>query len=70
MLTAQFAFFLEPVVEETCTGFHDFEMLQRDVTRFRDCLKRTDVLTLGSGALAGVGYPIDRDFVSKKLGFS
>jgi argininosuccinate lyase len=47
-----------------------FEMLQRDVMRFQDCLKRTDVLPLGSGALAGVGYSIDRDFVAKKLGFS
>jgi argininosuccinate lyase len=47
-----------------------FEMLQRDVTRFQDCLKRTDVLPLGSGALAGVGYSIDRDFVAKKLEFS
>ena len=47
-----------------------FEMLQRDVGRFRDCLKRVDVLPLGSGALAGVAYPIDRDFIAQKLGFS
>jgi argininosuccinate lyase len=47
-----------------------FEMLQRDVMRFQDCLKRTDVMPLGSGALAGVGYSIDRDFVAKKLEFS
>ncbi|HEX7363842.1 MAG TPA: argininosuccinate lyase [Dehalococcoidia bacterium] len=47
-----------------------FEMLQRDVTRFQDCLKRTDVMPLGSGALAGVGYSIDRDFVANQLGFS
>ena len=47
-----------------------FEMLQRDIMRFQDSLKRTDVLPLGSGALAGVGYPIDREFVAKKLGFS
>ena len=47
-----------------------FEMLQRDVMRFQDCLKRTDVLPLGSGALAGVAYPVDRDFIAKKLGFS
>ena len=47
-----------------------FEMLQRDVMRFQDCMKRTDVLPLGSGALAGVGYSIDRDFVAKKLEFS
>ncbi len=47
-----------------------FEMLQRDVERFRDCLKRTDVLPLGSGALAGVPYKLDREFVAKELGFS
>lgn len=47
-----------------------FEMLQRDVTRFIDCLKRTDVMPLGSGALAGVTYDIDREFVAHELGFS
>ena len=47
-----------------------FDMLQRDVVRFQDCLKRTDVLPLGSGALAGVAYSVDRNFVAKKLGFS
>jgi argininosuccinate lyase len=47
-----------------------FEMLQRDVDRFRDCQKRTDVMPLGSGALAGVAYNIDREFVAKELGFS
>ncbi len=47
-----------------------FEMLERDIQRFKDCLKRTDVLPLGSGALAGVPYPIDRSFVARRLGFS
>jgi argininosuccinate lyase len=47
-----------------------FEMLQRDKERFRDCLRRTDVLALGSGALAGVPYPIDREFLARHLGFS
>ena len=47
-----------------------FEMLQRDVDRFGDCLKRTDVMPLGSGALAGVTYNIDRDFLARELGFS
>lgn len=47
-----------------------FEMLERDKGRFQDCLKRTDVLPLGSGALAGVPYPIDREFLAKELGFS
>jgi len=46
-----------------------FEMLQRDVDRFNDCLKRTDVMPLGSGALAGVAYSIDREFVAQELGF-
>jgi argininosuccinate lyase len=47
-----------------------FEMLQRDKERFQDCLGRTDVLPLGSGALAGVPYPLDREFVARELGFS
>jgi len=47
-----------------------FEMLQRDIDRFRDCLRRTDVMPLGSGALAGVAYNIDREFVAQELGFS
>ncbi len=47
-----------------------FEMLQRDIERFQDCRKRTDVLPLGSGALAGVAHAIDRDFLAKELGFS
>ncbi|MDP2729815.1 MAG: argininosuccinate lyase [Dehalococcoidales bacterium] len=45
-----------------------FEMLQRDVDRFNDCLKRTDVMPLGSGAAAGVAYSIDREFLAKELG--
>ena len=47
-----------------------FEMLQRDVDRFNDCLRRTDVMPLGSGAIAGVGYNVDRDFLARELGFS
>ncbi|MBI4216255.1 MAG: argininosuccinate lyase [Chloroflexi bacterium] len=47
-----------------------FEMLERDRERFADGLKRADVLPLGSGALAGVPYPIDRDFLARELGFS
>ncbi|MFH1662944.1 MAG: argininosuccinate lyase [Chloroflexota bacterium] len=47
-----------------------FEMFQRDFERFGDALKRTDVMPLGSGALAGVAYDIDRDFVALELGFS
>jgi argininosuccinate lyase len=47
-----------------------FDMFQRDKERFHDCLGRTDVLPLGSGALAGVPYPMDREFVARELGFS
>ena len=47
-----------------------FEMLQRDVERFKDSLRRTDVMPLGSGALAGVTYNIDREFLARELGFS
>ena len=47
-----------------------FEMFQRDKQRFSDCLKRTDVLPSGSGALAGVAYPVDRQFMAQELGFS
>lgn len=46
-----------------------FEMLQRDIDRFNCCLKRTDVMPLGSGALAGVAYDIDRKFLAEELGF-
>jgi len=46
-----------------------FEMLQRDIDRFSDCLKRTDVMPLGSGAMAGVAYNIDREFLARELGF-
>jgi len=45
------------------------EMLERDLDRLWDTLRRTDVLALGSGALAGVTYPIDRKFVAEDLGF-
>ena len=47
-----------------------FQMFQRDIERFRDCYRRTDVLPLGSGALAGVTYPTDREFLAKELDFS
>ncbi|PKB68907.1 MAG: argininosuccinate lyase [SAR202 cluster bacterium Io17-Chloro-G4] len=46
-----------------------FQMFQRDVSRFKDCHGRTDVMPLGSGALAGVAYPLDREFVAQELGF-
>ncbi|HEX2911815.1 MAG TPA: argininosuccinate lyase [Chloroflexia bacterium] len=47
-----------------------FEMFQRDAGRFSDCYARADVSPLGSGALAGTPYPLDRDFVASQLGMS
>ena len=47
-----------------------FEMFSRDVERFLQTKSRADVCTLGSGALAGTTYNIDREFVAKELGFS
>ena len=47
-----------------------FEMFQRDIGRFQDCHRRTDVMPLGSGALAGVPYQTDREFLAAELGFS
>jgi argininosuccinate lyase len=47
-----------------------FEMFERDIGRFADCYARADVLPLGSGALAGVPYPIDREMVARELEFS
>ncbi|HOR85096.1 MAG TPA: argininosuccinate lyase [Bacillota bacterium] len=47
-----------------------FEMFKRDMGRFTDCLKRIDVMPLGSCALAGTTYPIDRKMVADILGFS
>ena len=46
-----------------------FEMFDRDIDRFSDSYARTNVLPLGSGALAGVPYPIDREFLAHELGF-
>ena len=47
-----------------------FEMLGRDTQRFQQAYERADVLPLGSGALAGVPYSVDREFVAEQLGFS
>ena len=46
-----------------------YEMFLRDANRFRDCLKRINVMPLGSGALAGTTFQIDRDYTAKLLGF-
>ena len=45
------------------------EMLLRDVSRLEDCLKRMDEMPLGSCALAGTTYPIDRNVTADLLGF-
>ncbi len=45
------------------------EMFLRDRDRFRDCRRRVNVMPLGSGALAGSPYPLDREMVAKELGF-
>src|SRR5438270_9475175 len=44
--------------------------LERDANRLRDCLARTDVLPLGSGALAGSTIVLDRERIASDLGFS
>ena len=46
-----------------------YEMFGRDKERLADCLKRINVMPLGSAALAGTGLPIDREFVANELGF-
>jgi argininosuccinate lyase len=46
-----------------------FEMLTRDSQRLSDCRKRINILPLGSAALAGTTFPIDRDQVASELGF-
>jgi argininosuccinate lyase len=45
------------------------EMLRRDKGRMEDCLKRTNVMPLGAGALAGTTFPIDREHVAELLDF-
>ncbi len=45
-------------------------MFSRDVTRLEDCAKRLNECPLGSGALAGTTYPIDRFMTAQALGFA
>ena len=47
-----------------------FQMIKRDVERLEDCHKRTNIMPLGSGALAGTTYPLDRYMVARELGFA
>jgi argininosuccinate lyase len=46
------------------------QMFARDFTRLRHAYEAADVLPLGSAALAGTTYPLDRDYVAARLGFS
>ncbi|MBF0200634.1 MAG: argininosuccinate lyase [Desulfamplus sp.] len=47
-----------------------YEMFKRDGQRFEDSLKRTDVMPLGSAALAGTTFPLNRELTRKLLGFA
>ena len=54
-------------------GFHlmaYFQMFKRDVQRFEHAYEEADVMPLGSGALAGTTYPLNRERVAELLGFS
>ncbi len=44
-------------------------MLKRDMDRYRDCLKRVNVMPLGSGALSGSILPLDREYLAELLDF-
>jgi argininosuccinate lyase len=46
------------------------EMLERDAARLQDTYRRADVLPLGSAALAGSTFPLDREYVASLLGFA
>ncbi len=47
-----------------------YEMMERDKERFRQVEEQADVMTLGSGALAGTNFKLDRDKLAKELGFA
>jgi argininosuccinate lyase len=47
-----------------------FEMFARDYDRMADAYRRTDVLPYGAGALAGSGFPHDREAIARDLGFA
>lgn len=46
-----------------------FQMIKRDFSRFADCFERMDYCPLGSGALAGTTFDIDRFYTADELGF-
>ncbi|MCL6567916.1 MAG: argininosuccinate lyase, partial [Meiothermus silvanus] len=47
-----------------------YEMLTRDAGRIQDAQRRLNESPLGSAALAGTGFPIDREFTARQLGFT
>ena len=46
------------------------QMFKRDTERFLNCYESANIMPLGSGALAGTTYPLDRKYVAERLGFS
>ncbi|MBQ9415524.1 MAG: argininosuccinate lyase [Clostridia bacterium] len=46
------------------------QMFRRDIQRLKEVYEHTNVMPLGSCALAGTTYPIDRDYVARELGFA
>jgi argininosuccinate lyase len=46
-----------------------FEMLRRDAERFTEIRRRVNILPLGSAALAGTSFPVEREFLAAELGF-
>jgi len=60
------------VAQPVTLGMHIdayWHMLERDKGRFQDCMKRLNQSPLGACALSGTGFPIDRDYTAKELGF-
>jgi argininosuccinate lyase len=60
------------VAQPVTLGYHLmawFEMLERDHARLTDCRVRVNVMPLGSAALAGTGYPLDRHYTARLLDF-
>lgn len=62
---------LQPAQPVTLTHYllSFFEKFRRDFERLEDCTQSLNVLPLGSGALAGSGFDIDREFLCDELGF-
>ncbi|RYD05224.1 hypothetical protein N752_10540 [Desulforamulus aquiferis] len=46
------------------------QMLLRDMDRLADCYRRTDVMPLGAGALAGTTFPLEPEYTAELLGFA